>query len=480
MGRKSLAWHSVILVAAFISCGQCHAQSRYTLFEDQFEDNRNAWLLGDREKTLAKIDSGSFYLESKREKHGYSRWIPQGFIRENQDFEILMGIKQVKGDLMRGYGLQWGVDPLENRYHELWLRKDGKFSVSTYDRLSGIEVDHQSYRTTNAFNPETFNQLMIRKEGGTLSHFINGIKVFEMPFTGIYGPELGFICPPSGAIRVDYLKINLLNDAPSSLFLNESTPNIFLISIGIADYKHDDIWSGFNDLQFTVNDANTIHQFFANKNVGALPEDNMSTLLDDQATKTRIMGELKQQLAKSWVNDLVIFYFAGHGITDPKAPEKPLYLLPYDFKNGNLKTAIHYKEIEELFESSPAKNKLLIIDACHSGGSLAELSGSFIQLIKSLNSKDMAVLTSSALGETSLELSHIKRGLFSYYFMEGLTTGYKDADTDDDGVVTIVEIYEYTREKTAKIAARRKHKQNPQMGGRFNPRLPLTVFNKKD
>ena len=450
-------------------------QTRFTIFEDNFDDNRNAWSVGDRPKTLAKIDSGVFYLESKRPRAGYGRRVTQGFFYPGQDFEISVRLEKVKGDSLRGYGLKWGGDPLKNLFHEVWLRDDQKVGVSTYGPgQPHLSRDHLPYTHAPSVKPTGFNEITVRKEEDQLTIYVNNIEVYQMPYPGIFGPEVGFIGPAGGAIRVDYLRLSILNEHPSPIFSSQNTPNVYLVTVGIADYLNDDRWNGFTDLTFTTNDARAIKDFFQNDNIGAVPEENLSLLLDQNATKQQILRALKNQLSKAWFNDLVIFYFSGHGIR----VDSSLYLLPYDFEIGDLSTGIHYKEIEAIFESVSAQNKVMIIDACHSGGALAQQKGNFKELLGSLDNKEMAILTSSGLGETSLELGgDIERGLFSFHLTNALSTGISDTDMDSDGIITIIELYTYASQHTREVANQRGHEQNPQIGGKLNPRLPLAITN---
>lgn len=478
MRSKYWVWYSFILAAALFGSSQCHAQIRYVLFEDNFDDNRNGWLLGDRGKTLSKIDSGSFYLESKRADNNYSRWIQRGFFHRGQDFEITIRLKQVKGKQLRGYALQWGGDAISNRFHEMWLRQDGMISIDVYDHtLWPHTKDLLPYTPSIAFKKEAFNQILVRKSGNTLTYFLNGTEVFSTPYQGVFGADLGFLCPVGGAIRVDYLQISLLNSSPQTIF-SKQTPNVYMVSVGIAKYLNSDIWQGLNDLSFTVNDAKAMADFFSHENVGAMPVTNLSLLLDERATKKQILDKLKEQLNKAWGNDLVIFYFAGHGISDNSSPENPLYLLPYDYQIGEFSTAIHYNEILQLFEAVPVKNKVIVLDACHSGGSLPQLKGSFKNILGSMNDKEIAILTSSDLGETSLELGELKRGLFSYYLMHGLTLAANEADTNNDEFVSILELFIYAGSKTTEAARAKNNRQTPQLGGKFNSRLPLAIIRK--
>ncbi|MFC0182189.1 caspase domain-containing protein [Pseudarcicella hirudinis] len=74
---------------------------------------------------------------------------------------------------------------------------------------------------------------------------------------------------------------------------------------------------------------------------------------------------MKKKLLKTGVNDKVIMAYSGHGLLDDK---KDYYLSTYavDFRNPKEK-GLPYDELENILDSIPARKKLLLIDACHSG-----------------------------------------------------------------------------------------------------------------
>jgi len=74
---------------------------------------------------------------------------------------------------------------------------------------------------------------------------------------------------------------------------------------------------------------------------------------------------LKDSLKKSSVNDRVIVAYSGHGML---SKEYDYYLSTYsvNFEKPE-ENGLPYDELENLLDSIPARKKLLLIDACHSG-----------------------------------------------------------------------------------------------------------------
>ena len=465
----------ILFLNIFISL---NAQNRFSIFEENFDDNQNNWRLGSNARTEAYIDNGLFYFESKRSGYNYSRRIEQGYIRDHQDFEIEIRFKQVSGDNTRGYALEWGGTTLTKTFYEFWLRNDGYYYIDKFDGTNEKPDTYIGWTKSDLVKIDDFNVLTVRKMGEKLQYFINNQMVHEMMFQKLEGNEIGFITPPMAQITVDYLRISLLEKAPESVF-EKRIPNIWVVMVGIADYLYDDY---VEDLTFTVNDVRALESFYKSPNGGAVPDENIKIVIDSQALKENILNALETTFAKAQKNDLVVFYFAGHGFA-PKDLKHELYLLPHDCIPNKPATAIHYKEIEKIFDACKANKKLWIMDACHSGaiGVDCGKGSSITECLSQLNTADIAILTSADAGETSLEVGgDLKRGLFSHYLTKGLIIDAGSVDKNDDKLVNILELYEYVQKQTSMDAPRRRtgHKQNPQITGKVPIHLPLSEVKK--
>lgn len=98
--------------------------------------------------------------------------------------------------------------------------------------------------------------------------------------------------------------------------------------------------------------------------------DEIVTILDEEATQSRILTELFHELPqRAGRNDRVVFYFAGHGQTeDLPTGGKRGYLLPVDADTSDYpNTAISMEQIRSLSSRIPAKHILYVMDSCYSG-----------------------------------------------------------------------------------------------------------------
>jgi len=132
----------------------------------------------------------------------------------------------------------------------------------------------------------------------------------------------------------------------------------FALVVGIADYAD----SNIQDLNYTDDDANsmgfTLWSQFPNW-------DNyyITTYIDASATKGAIQSRLFYFASQADTNDVVLFYFSGHGTKD----QYHEYIVPWDAVHDTPSTYISDDELQGWLNNIPAK-KVVIIDACFSGG----------------------------------------------------------------------------------------------------------------
>jgi len=97
---------------------------------------------------------------------------------------------------------------------------------------------------------------------------------------------------------------------------------------------------------------------------GALRDDNIRMLIDEEATRKNIKKAMSELFMNAGPDDLVLMYYSGHGLKD--------CFLPIDFDRYNNK--LFHEEINEILRQSPAKYKLCIADACHSEVEVQEMN----------------------------------------------------------------------------------------------------------
>ncbi len=253
--------------------------------------------------------------------------------------------------------------------------------------------------------------------------------------------------------------VNTIEDAPSIPEASaENKPQVWAVVIGVSSYDH------MHTLKYSDDDAYKVYAFLKSPEGGSLKDSNIKVLVDDTATREGILDALTTTFSKAGPDDLVMMYFSGHGLKGS--------FLPIDFDGANNKVFHH--EITEILENSPAKFKLCIADACHSGSLFSEKGGSafaFESFYKSLaqSKPGMALIMSSKSEETSLESNNLRQGVFSHFLLRGLKG---EADDNQDQAVVLQELFDYICHNVKEYTSRR---QSPIIRGDYDPQMVISV-----
>ena len=242
-----------------------------------------------------------------------------------------------------------------------------------------------------------------------------------------------------------------------------SMPKVWAVVVGVASY------TAMPTLRYSDDDAYQMYAFLKSPEGGALSDNQITLLVDENATKGQIISSLNQKFSAASENDLVIFYYAGHGLEGS--------FIPYDY-NGTESTKLLHKDVQDIFTSCKAKNKLFIADACHSGSSSENLRGNVKETMDKYyqalakTSGGTALMMSSKAEETSLENKTIRQGVFSYYLIRGLKG---EADFNADNIVSVRELFDYVQTQTRQYT---NYRQNPELYGLFDPNMPIGAVRK--
>ena len=232
--------------------------------------------------------------------------------------------------------------------------------------------------------------------------------------------------------------------------------DMYAVVVGIGAY------SAMQTLRYTDDDAYQMYAFLKSPEGGALADDQVEVLIDERATALRIETALADKLSRADADDIVLFYYSGHGVDG--------YFIPVDFDGQ--RNLLSHARVEELFANSAARHKLVLADACHSGGLLAAKaynSRSAERLYEAFRKTDggTALLLSSRTEEVSLEASGLRSGVFSHFIMRGLRG---EADADADKIVTVNELFKYTHGRVREYTGNR---QTPVLSGSYDRHMPV-------
>ncbi len=172
-----------------------------------------------------------------------------------------------------------------------------------------------------------------------------------------------------------------------------------------------DHYDNCNSLSGCVNDANSVKAVLERHSDGTKNFD-VKILTATSRSNVLTRKELKDsviELFKDNNEDIALFYFSGHGYVEDDTGG---YLVTTDCQNGD--DGLSMDDIHKLANSSQAKNKIIILDCCHSGaaGNVSHCNNSVV-----LN-EGTTILTASGVNQYAIEEDG--SGVFTTLFVDAM------------------------------------------------------------
>lgn len=176
--------------------------------------------------------------------------------------------------------------------------------------------------------------------------------------------------------------------------------------VGINHYEHG------GSLYGCVDDAHAVQAVLARHGDGSVNFDCKmftGTGPTDRVERSLLKDRI-EELFKAQA-DIALFYFAGHGHIEATGG----YLLATDSRRGD--EGLSLSEVLALANKSPARNKIIILDSCHSGiAGTPPVAGELASL-----SEGLTILTASAADQYATEENG--RGVFTTLLVDALHGG---------------------------------------------------------
>lgn len=237
-------------------------------------------------------------------------------------------------------------------------------------------------------------------------------------------------------------------------------PDLYFVGIGVSNYLDSTknlkyASKDINDVQSTFERSKTYHKTYT------LSLSNNQVVNDS-------LDVIDQFLSHAKINDVVILYYAGHGMLNN---EFNYFLASFDNDfNNPAQKGIPYEVIEKKLVDCKSRKKLLFLDACHSGEvdvTSVDVKEDSIEIIEDINfrnagvsiqqsgsldavkavfadfkeSNGITVISSAGGADYALESDQWKNGAFSYCLTDGLKQG--KTDLDGNGVTTVSDLLLY-------------------------------------
>ncbi|MFI5894046.1 caspase family protein [Actinoplanes sp. NPDC051513] len=167
-----------------------------------------------------------------------------------------------------------------------------------------------------------------------------------------------------------------------------------------------------------------------------------------------IQGEIEDLFAESRADDVLLLHFSCHGL---KSESGELFFAARNTRPNRLgSTAVAADFVQRCMRSSRSRSIVLLLDCCYGGafsrGVTVRAAGD-VNVLDSFpggrlgSGRGRAVITASSAMEYAFEGDQLaddqgrRPSVFTSALVEGLATG--DADRDQDGWVSLNELYEY-------------------------------------
>jgi WD40 repeat protein len=352
---------------------------------------------------------------------------------------------------------------LKRSYNKAYEKRMKKLGIDTLVFRDGYSVAEVDFVNRDKIEYEqTREKLTLHIKGADNTYRLDRFNVWvnEVPVFGLKGINLRKkksnkidttitirLSNGQNSIETSVINVNGTESYRTPLLVNYSsaTPQTEImrfVGIGIdkfADNKY--------DLQYSSKDIRDLSVKLKEKYGSNIIID---TLFNENVTVGNVKA-LKEKLKQTTVNDKVIIAYSGHGLL---SKDFDYYLSTYSINfDKPEQNGLAYDELENLLDGIPARKKLMLIDACHSGevdkedliafnavtdsslkkgikpvaykkaGQLG-LKNSF-ELMQSLfvnvgKSTGSTIISAAAGTQFALERSDLKNGVFTYSILEAM------------------------------------------------------------
>ena len=239
-------------------------------------------------------------------------------------------------------------------------------------------------------------------------------------------------------------------------------PNAFAVVIGNRDYEK------FAPVEYAIRDAYMMKEYLI-KSMGYDPSKIIYRRNADLSSFNELFGTSEatgtiEKKINSYKKlgeevDELFIYYSGHGTPDPSDNNKAYFLGANSRPNATQTTAysadLFYKNINKL----KVKNIFVVLDACFSGQKTSAQNKSGVGVIPIVSTAidNGILLASSSDDQYSNWNKEEKHGLFTYFFLEGISN--MKADKNNDNKITWKEIEKHVRDGLSRATINNKYSE---------------------
>lgn len=248
----------------------------------------------------------------------------------------------------------------------------------------------------------------------------------------------GVVVPPSNLGDVGKRQARLEDEAPSTEDIGPIADRLALV-VGINNYTESNTYP---TLSYCVKDANDMAKALKACNYAVrVLRDETPDSLAQFPTRINVRAELKELCAKTKPNDLLLVYFACHGVVLDDGRQ---FVIVQDTRSSELEdSALGLTGIKDMIKQyAAARRCVLVLDACHSGADVREITKNDVVLQAYENAHGFAIVAASTSKQVANEVGG--NGLFTKFVLEALSGSASAAFAAHDKVVTVSSLQNYT------------------------------------
>ncbi len=301
----------------------------------------------------------------------------------------------------------------------------------------------------------------------------NNTRLFELPLgNGI------------NEIKVVAVNIKRTESVPAVINVNfngeKAKTDLYIVSIGINNYQN----ANYN-LDYAVNDSKSFVKTIKKGADSLFNRVITYNIQNSDATKAGISEIMQQVEAEIGVEDVFLFYYAGHGVMSETAnqQDRKFYIVTHNVTNlyGGAEElqakAISANELMEYSIKIKAEKQLFVLDACHSGGALEAFNSRGSEREKALaqlaRNTGTFFLTASQDAQYANEVGKLNHGLFTYALLE-ILEGTINAG-NGDRQVTVNELKSYVENRVPELTEEYHGTPQYPTGYSFGRDFPIVI-----
>lgn len=299
---------------------------------------------------------------------------------------------------------------------------------------------------------------------------------FELTLSSSFGEENFFFINAGSRSGIDSEKAKF---TIAYRGVTQEKPTLYLVTVGIDKYKNQKY-----NLNYAQADADGVAQSMSQYTSQLFKAVVPYSLRNEKAVKANILNALEDIKKKSKEQDLLILYYAGHGVmSGESASDQEFFMVPSDvtqlYGRADIlkEKAISASLLKEYAQSINAQKQVFILDACQSAGALESVTERGVAEEKAIaqlaRSTGTFWITSTGSNQYASEFDKLGHGIFTYTLIEGIEG---KADTNQDKKLTVRELSTYIENKVPELSEQLKGTAQYPSAYSFGNDFPILVY----